>query len=66
MRYFSTLFLGACLATSPFLVGCDRTVSHTESTEQQPNGTVVHKDDTVKQDQNGNTVHDQTKTVDKP
>jgi hypothetical protein len=61
-----TGLLALSLASTPVLVGCDRTVAHDESTSTDSNGTTVHKDTTVKQDSNGNIIKDQTKTVDKP
>ena len=66
MRTMATLLLSICLAGTPLLIGCERTLSSQESTESSSNGTTVHKEDTVKQDANGNIVHDQTKTVDHP
>jgi hypothetical protein len=66
MRYLITALLGISMAAIPTLTGCDRTISHDETTEKKPDGTVVHKDDTVTRDQNGNIIHDQTKSVDKP
>ncbi|MDP9175363.1 MAG: hypothetical protein M3O30_16090 [Planctomycetota bacterium] len=66
MRYLSALLLSLCFTATPVLVGCDRTISHDQSTSTDSNGTTVQKDTTVKQDSNGNIVKDQTKTVDKP
>jgi hypothetical protein len=47
-------------------VACDRTVSHQETTKTEPDGTVKSDSSTVKVDQNGNKVQEDTKTTDKP
>ncbi len=59
MKLAKLLVLGICLAGSPVLVGCDRDVSHTESQQANPDGTVTKTQDTVSKDANGNTVHTQ-------
>jgi hypothetical protein len=66
MRYLMTALLGISMAAIPTLTGCDREVSHHDETTTDPNGTTVHKDDTVTRDANGNIIQTQTKTVDKP
>lgn len=66
MRYMSMLLMGVCFAGLPVVTGCDRTVSHEESTKTDSNGDTVHKDTTVTQDNNGDTTKTQTKTVNNP
>ena len=66
MRYASTALLVLSLSGMPMMFGCDRTVSHEESSKTEPDGTVKSTDTTVKQDQNGNTITDKTQTTDKP
>ena len=66
MRYLSTAVMVLSLAGVPVMVGCDRTVSHEESQQTEPNGTVKTTDTTVKQDSNGNTITDKTSTTNKP
>ena len=66
MKYLSSGLLIFALSGVPIMVGCDRTVSHTESTESSSDGTVKTTDTTVKQDANGNIIKDQSKTVEKP
>jgi hypothetical protein len=66
MRYLSIGLLSLCFAAVPVMVGCDRTVSHDETTEVKPDGTTVQKETTVKKDANGNVIKDESKTVDKP
>jgi hypothetical protein len=66
MRNLQTALLVLCLSGAPFIVGCDRTVAHDETTKTQSDGTVKHDETTVKQDSNGNTVKEQVKTTDKP
>lgn len=52
-------FLGIFMMSAPLLVGCDRTVSSTETDKTNPDGTVTHTQDTVTQQPNGNVVHTQ-------
>ncbi len=60
------LMMGGCFATVPFITGgCDRTVSHHESTDTT-DGKTVHQEDTQKQTPDGTTVTEHKKTVDKP
>lgn len=66
MRYLSHAVLVLTLSGVPYMIGCDRTVSHDETTSQQPDGTVKSDSTTVKQDSNGNTVKEETKSTDKP
>ena len=66
MRYLSTAAVILSLTTLPVIYGCDRTVSHEESQQTEPNGAVKSTDTTVKQESNGDTVTDKTTTTDKP
>jgi hypothetical protein len=66
MRYLSSALLMLSLSGVPMYVGCDRTVSHDESSKTESDGTVKTQDSTVKVDQNGNTIKEDTKTTDKP
>jgi len=66
MRYVSTAILVLSLSGMPMMFGCDRTVSHEESSQTEPNGAVKTTDTTVKKDSNGNTITDKTQTTDKP
>ncbi len=66
MRYLSTAAVVLSLTVMPVMFGCDRTVSHEDSQQTEPNGTVKSTDTTVKQDSNGNTITDKTTTTDKP
>ena len=66
MRYVSSALLFFALSGVPLYVGCDRTVSHEETTKTEPDGTVKTQDRSVKVDQNGNTIKEETKTTDKP
>jgi hypothetical protein len=66
MRYLSTAAVVLSLTAMPVMFGCDRTVSHEDSQQTEPNGTVKSTDTTVKQDSNGNTITDKTTTTDKP
>ncbi len=66
MRYLSTAAVLFSLTAMPVMFGCDRTVSHEDSQQTEPNGTVKSTDTTVKQDSNGNTITDKTTTTDKP
>jgi len=66
MRYLSHALLILSLSGVPIYVGCDRTVSHEQSSQTESDGTVKTKDSTVKVDSNGNTIKEDTKTTDKP
>jgi len=46
--------------------GCDREVSHHETTATKSNGTQVHEETTVKQKSDGTVVKEQEKSVNKP
>jgi hypothetical protein len=53
------------LAGAPAMLmvgGCDREVSHSEQTKQNPDGSTSHKETTVKQDSQGNTVKETDKS----
>jgi hypothetical protein len=64
---FATWILLLCGAMSfPVAVGCDREISHKESTESKPNGTTVHEEKTVKEKPDGTVVKEQEKSVNKP
>jgi hypothetical protein len=52
-------FMGIFMMAAPLLVGCDRTISSTDTEKTNPDGTVTHTQDTVTQQPNGNTVHTQ-------
>ena len=63
----STLILAAlAVAALPALYGCDETVSHREKTEVTDDGTRVHKEETVKQKDDGTIVKEEQKSVDRP
>ena len=66
MRILSTGLVIFALSGVPVMVACDRTVSHTESTESSSDGTVKKTDSTVKQDANGNVTQTDNKTETKP
>ncbi len=62
MKSLSTLILAASLFGGvPFMTGCDRTVSHTESTKETPGGGVKHEETTVTQHPDG-TVSKETES----
>jgi hypothetical protein len=50
----------------PFIGGCDREVSHHETTEKKADGTAVHNESTVKEKPDGTVVKETEKSVDKP
>jgi hypothetical protein len=57
MKFAKLAILAICLAGAPALVGCDREVSHTDSQQTNPDGTVTKSQDTVQKDANGNIIH---------
>ena len=54
------------VAGVPLLVGCDREVSSTESTDVKDDGTKVTEKTTVTENADGGVTKEETKTVDKP
>ena len=52
------LVLGLSFAGMPIL-GCDKELSHSETTQTNPDGTVTQKQDTVKEQPDGTVVHTQ-------
>ena len=64
---FATLALIICGALSfPVVGGCDRELSHSETTAEKSNGTVTHKETTVKEKPDGTIVKETDKSVNKP
>jgi hypothetical protein len=51
-----SLVVGLSVSGLSMLAGCDREVEHSESVRQNPDGSVTHKEDTVKKDANGDTI----------
>jgi hypothetical protein len=56
MKYATTALLVLCLAGAPVMFGCDREVSHQDSQQTNPDGTVTKTQTTTSVDSNGNTV----------
>ena len=64
---FAPLALIVCGALGfPIVGGCDREISHTETTAQKSDGTVSHKETTVKEKPDGTIVKERDKSVNKP
>ncbi len=63
----STLLALASAFTLAFLtVGCDRTISKSESEKVKSDGTVEKKERTVKEEPDGTIRKEEKKTVDRP
>jgi hypothetical protein len=63
-KQVASLILAVTFAGVPALVGCEREVSHEESTKTSSDGTSVKKETTVKQEGDGTVVKEKSKTVD--
>ena len=62
-----SLLLSCGLVGVPIAVcGCDRELSHSETTAQKSDGTVKHEETTVKEKPDGTVVKEQEKSVNKP
>jgi len=56
----------SALALSALTMGCDRTVSKTESEKVKSDGTVEKKEKTVTESQDGTIKKEEKKTTEKP
>ena len=56
MKYLKVLFFATSLSAILVTIGCDRTVSKSESTSTSRDGTVKSKETTVTQKADGTTV----------
>ncbi len=56
MKYLKVLFFATSLSATLATIGCDRTVSKSESTSTSRDGTVKSKETTVTQKADGTTV----------
>jgi hypothetical protein len=63
-KQLASILLAATVAGMPVLVGCEREVSHEESTKTSSDGTQVKKETTVTQEGDGTVVKEKSKTVD--
>ena len=63
MKRVITAVLGVALAGTPFLVGCDKTVSEDKTVKKNADGSMTKDETTVKQQTDGTVVktHDETK-----
>jgi hypothetical protein len=65
-RPLSCIAIAAALVGGPFLVGCEDTVSKTETTKVKDDGTVVKKEQKVTENSDGTVTRTEKKSVDKP
>ena len=56
----------AALGLSSLIVGCEREISHTESTHVSSDGSVKSKEKTVTESPDGTVTKTETKKTDKP
>jgi len=61
--FTSTAVLLALAFSTPALVGCDQTLSKSESVTTKSDGTQIKKTDTVKRQPDGTVVHEQQREV---
>jgi hypothetical protein len=65
-RPLTCIAIVAALAGGPLLVGCEDTVSKTETTKVKDDGTVVKKEQKVTEGPDGTVTKTEKKSVDKP
>jgi len=56
----------SALAMSLLMMGCDRTISHTEREKVKSDGTVEKKEKTVSESPDGTIKKEEKKTIDRP
>ena len=66
MRNATSILVLSGALIFPIVGGCDKELSHSETTETKSNGTQVHKETDVKEKPDGTIVKEQQKSVDKP
>lgn len=62
-RSYTYAALAALAVGAPALVGCDKTLSKSETVTTRSDGTQIKKTDTVKQQADGTVVHEHERQV---
>jgi ABC-type uncharacterized transport system auxiliary subunit len=65
-RPLSITLVAAALAGGPFLAGCEKDVSKTETTRVKSDGTVVKQESKTTEGADGSVTKTETKKVDRP